>query len=75
MGQDLRLILYAALSSPIGLLLQTSDFARARQRLYQARQATKDSDLAQLQFRASPGIEGGDLIIVKETVQITGPDL
>ena len=75
MSPDLRPLLYQALGSPIGLLLRTSDFARARQRLYQARVAAADQDLACLQFRASPGIEGGDLIIVKETVQVQDPQL
>lgn len=69
MPQDLRLFLYAAMSSQIGLLLQTSDTARARQLLYRARVEAADPDLKVLQFRTSP-VEGGDLIIVKETVQV-----
>ena len=70
MSQDLRPLLYQALGQPIGLLLRTSNFVRARQRLYAARQLAGDPDLDQLQFRASPGLVGGDLIIVKERVQI-----
>ncbi len=69
---DLQLILYQALGEPIGLLLEVSDFARARQALYRARAEAKDPDLAGLQFRASPGLDGGNLIIVKGTVQIAG---
>ena len=72
MSQDLRPLLYQALASPIGLLLATGDFVRARQKLYQARAAAQDPDLAVLQFRSSP-VAGGDLIIVKETIQLEGP--
>lgn len=76
MTADLKPLLYRALGEPIGLLLRTSDFPRARQALYRARQDAQDDDLRVLQFRSSPGIEGGDLIIVKETVQVPrSPDL
>lgn len=69
-SQDLRLILYAALAEPIGLLVQVSDFDRARQGFYRARAEARDPDLAQLQFRASPGLEGGNLVIVKQKIQL-----
>jgi hypothetical protein len=65
-------LLYKALAEPIGLLLQTSDFVRARALLYRARQEAGDPSLACLQFRASPGLEGGDLIIVSEKVRPQG---
>ncbi len=59
-------LLYDALRSDIGLLLQVSDFARARQALYRARADADDPELAQLQFRISPGLAGGNLIILKQ---------
>lgn len=70
---ELQALLYSALAEPIGLLLQVSDFPRARAALYRARVEAKDPDLAQLQLRASPGLEGGNLIIVKQVVQLGAP--
>lgn len=67
--EQLLAILYQALGEPIGLLLRTSDFARARQALYRARQESGDQALAGLQFRASPGLPDGDLIIVNQKIQ------
>ena len=67
---QLRAMLYQALAEPIGLLLQTSDFNRARQALYRARAEAQDPELSGLQFRASPGLDGGDLVIVNRQVQI-----
>lgn len=72
-AQDLKAILYSAMADPIGLLLQVSDFSRARQALYRARAEAADPDLAVLQFRASPGLPEGNLIIVKERVQVSSP--
>lgn len=69
--KDLQLIMYQVLGEPIGLLLEVSDFGRARQGFYQARVKANDPDLACLQFRASPGLDGGNLIIVKEKVSVT----
>ena len=68
-AQDFRPLLYQALSEPIGLLLQCSDAGLARQRLYAARSAAGDPELAQLQFRMSP-LPDGNLVIVKETVEV-----
>lgn len=59
--------LYLALAEPVGLLLATSDTARARQRLYQARARLADPGLEVLQFRASP-YPDGDLVITKVRV-------
>ncbi len=64
-------LLYQALREPIGLLIQVSDFARARQALYRARADAEDPELNQLQFRLSPGLAGGNLIIVKDKVQVS----
>ena len=61
---ELQTILYQALAEPIGLLLATSDWARARQKLYLARTKLGDPSLAHLQIRHWPG-EEGDLVIVK----------
>lgn len=66
-------LLYAALREDIGLLLQVSDFARARQALYRARADANDNELSQLQFRVSPGLSGGNLIIVKEKIKVIAP--
>lgn len=73
--EQCRELLYQALREPIGVLVQTSDFARARQMLYRARADAGDPELSQLQFRVSPGLEGGNLIIVKERVQVAAPGL
>lgn len=67
---QLKAILYQALGEPIGLLLDCSDWARARQALYRARAEAGDPQLAQLQFRASPGIPGGNLIIINQKIQL-----
>ena len=47
-------ILYAALASPIGVVVATSDFKIAQQRLYKARRDSGDPELSVLQFRSSP---------------------
>ncbi len=60
-------IMYQALASPVGLLLQVSDLQRARVRFYQTRRAALDPELNRLQFRASP-FEGGNLVICKGAV-------
>lgn len=44
-------LLYQALASPLGLLLQSSDPEKCRQRLYAARRAASDQALDLLQFR------------------------
>ena len=63
-------ILYAAKMEPIGLLLRTSDVRLARQKLYAARRAAEDPQLDDLQFRASPWPEEGDLIIVNRHIEL-----
>lgn len=64
-------LLYEALAEPIGLLCQASpDFERGRAKLYQTRAKLGDPALDVLQFRASPFPDEGNLIIVKETVQV-----
>lgn len=74
-GDRCKELLYQAFREDIGVLVQVSDFARARQALYRARADAGDPELAQLQFRVSPGLAGGNLIIVKEKVKVTNPGL
>lgn len=66
-------LLRLALHEDIGILVQVSDFARARQMLYRARADAEDPELNQLQFRTSPGLAGGNMIIVKEKVKVREP--
>ncbi len=67
--QELIPLLYQALAEPIGLVLRTSDWRRARQQLYAARVQAADGALVGLQFRAWPG-EDGDLVITKVRVEV-----
>lgn len=63
--EDIAAMLYSALEEPIGLLLATSDTARARQVLYQTRVALGDPELARLQFRLVDLGDGPQIAIVK----------
>lgn len=56
-------LLYAALNSPRGTVIQTEDAERLRQRLYAVRKESED--FAQLSFVISP-INGLDLWIVNK---------
>jgi hypothetical protein len=60
-------ILYLALRSPIGLILEVSDFDRAKARLFRARADAKDVELARLSIRVpSEALSAeGNMIIVK----------
>lgn len=69
-SDQLVLIMAQACAEPIGLLVATNDFARARQAFYRARAEAGVEEFNQLQFRASPGLEGGDLIIIKQKVEV-----
>lgn len=57
-------ILETALASPLGLVLQVSDFPRARAALYAARAASQDPRFNSLQIRSS-GLPDGNLLITK----------
>ncbi len=57
-------IWYQALEQPLGLVLRTSDPARARQALYAARAEAQDEALGQLQIRMWQGENGENLVIV-----------
>ena len=60
--EALLVILQTAADEPLGLILRTSDTARARALLYKIRAESGDPRLASLQLRASPFPEG-DLVI------------
>ena len=50
-------LLYQALGSALGLVVQVEDFDLARSRLYKARQEAGDPDLDVIQLRRSPFTE------------------
>lgn len=56
-------ILYAAYRSELGILVQTSDPEKLRQKLYAERK--KDPDLQCLSFRISPYNPEAELFILK----------
>lgn len=62
--QELIAYLYEALSSEVGIRLQTSDPERLRQKLYALRK--QDEDLKALSFVISPTNPTAELWIVKE---------
>lgn len=63
---ELTLLLYRALSEPIGLVLASSQPDKARQRLYAARAAAADPDLSTVQIRMAPDAIGpGMLVLVR----------
>lgn len=63
MSESVAELLYQAMAEPIGLLVQTSDPERLRQRLYQAR-AAGGTEFSCLQFRISP-FPDGNIVICK----------
>jgi hypothetical protein len=56
-------LLYEAYRSEIGIIVQTNDPERLRQKLYAERK--KDPDLSCLSFRISPTSPDTELLIVK----------
>jgi hypothetical protein len=76
--EALVVILQTARDEPIGLLLQTSDPAKARAALYKARADSGDTSLSILQIRMSPFADG-DLVICHPSQaparRPTSPDL
>ena len=67
-------LLYQAVESDIGILLQVSDLTQARARFYKIRADLKDPVLECLQFRASP-FEDGNLVIIRTTPVAKPPTL
>lgn len=60
-------ILYAAIASPIGVVVSVSDFQLCQARLYKARKQSGDPSLDCLQLRRSPINPETELWIVKGT--------
>lgn len=56
---------YEALAAPFGIIIETDDPERAKQRLYAIREKSHDPDLAGLSITTSPTNPGRDLWIVK----------
>ena len=75
MSDDPLAILYSALREPIGLLVSTPDFDRARTMLYLARSKSGDDRLKVLALRAAGegfADEGANLLIVKAKAPRSG---
>lgn len=70
-------ILREALSATYGVVVATSNAARARTAFYAARNKIRDSELAQLQIRVSPDDSEGELWIIRAqpTVSLAATDL
>jgi hypothetical protein len=60
-------LLYHAAQSPLGLVLEVEDFAKATQALYAARRLQGDPLLSGLQFRRSPTDPDHEVWIVRLT--------
>lgn len=60
-----KVILYSALASEIGLIVQVSDYQLCLQRLYNERRKCADPLLDQLQFRRSPVNPANEIWIMK----------
>jgi len=58
--------LYRALHSERGIVVRTNDPEKLKQRLYAARRAAKDEELAKLSFATSRTNPERDLLIVKK---------
>jgi hypothetical protein len=74
-GSELRALctelLYQALTAPIGIAVVTNDPERAVQRLYAARTAAGDPQLARLSLRRNPLRPEAEVFIIKTTVERT----
>lgn len=57
-------LMYQAIASEIGIVVEVSDFNLARQKFYAARRKLADPALARLQFRQSPH-HANQMLIVK----------
>lgn len=65
-------ILYIASASSIGLLLSSPKPEAAVQRLYQTRAKLGDPVLVGLQFRRVSEFDGGNLVVIHQTVTLVG---
>ena len=66
---DFLMLLLEAVQEPIGILVATNDFERARQKFYSVRREAKMPELDQLQIRMSP-FSGGELIIINSRIKL-----
>ena len=80
-NEDFLGLLWQALGSEHGLLVQVSDLDKFRARIYSVRRESLDDRLAALHFINSP-IPGGNLCIIKEAPpafgrvkQVAKPDM
>jgi hypothetical protein len=69
---EFLMLLLEAVQEPIGILVATNDFERARQKFYAVRREAKIEALDQLQIRMSP-FSGGELIIVNSKIKLEAP--
>jgi hypothetical protein len=61
------MILNAALTSALGIVVRTNDAAKARATLYRVRKLLGDVELGQLQIRVSPDDSEHELWIIRKT--------
>jgi len=64
---DLIGLLYQAVATPLGMVLEVEDFVKATQALYRAKREAADPSLDLLQFRRSPYRPEAEVWIVKLT--------
>jgi len=69
---EFLMLLLEAVQEPIGLLISTNDFERARQKFYAVRREAKMPELDGLQIRMSP-FSGGELILVNSKIKLEAP--
>jgi hypothetical protein len=58
-------VLYQALATPYGVVVECNNFNLAQQRLYKARREAGDPELARLQIRRSPYRPDAELWLVR----------
>lgn len=66
---EFLMLLLQAVQEPIGLLVATNDFERARQKFYAVRREAKMPELEGLQIRVSPFPEG-QLLLVNTRIKL-----
>lgn len=69
---EFLMLLLQAVQEPIGLLIATNDFERARQKFYAVRREANMPELDGLQIRMSP-FSGGELILVNSRIKLEAP--
>lgn len=66
--------LYEALGTPLGVVVQTSDPEKLRQRLYRLRDAADDPMLKELSFVISPTVPQAHVWIVKRKANVANQE-